>query len=206
MLQTYVAATLLAGWLIASFALARCAESRASGVRPSYSWAAIVAAVFVGVAAIVLRAPPAGAVACGIACIGLVAAADSDSRTGYLFDAVTLPAAILTTFAAVAADSTCEAARGVVLLVGTFGSVVLLSNGRLMGLGDVKAMFALGAAFGPLESLVAIFAACISGILAALLAGRLQRGTRLHFGPHLAAGSVFALTTGDYIVRHWMSF
>jgi prepilin signal peptidase PulO-like enzyme (type II secretory pathway) len=70
-----------------------------------------------------------------------------------------------------------------------------------MGLGDVKAMFAIGAAFGPLESLIAIFGACVSGILAAMLAHRLRPGEAVRFGPHLAAGSALALSFGDPILR-----
>jgi prepilin signal peptidase PulO-like enzyme (type II secretory pathway) len=199
-----IAAASLALWALASFSLARSAETRAARKRPPLSWPAIAAASFVGVAALASRATPANAAACGLACIGLVVAADSDARTGYLFDAVTLPAALLVTAAVIAAGSTLEAACGVALIVGAFGAIVLFSNGRLMGLGDVKAMFALGAAFGPLESLVAIFAACISGIVAASLAGNLRPGARLSFGPHLAAGSAFALVAGDGIVHHWM--
>jgi len=87
------------------------------------------------------------------------------------------------------------------LLVGGFGSLVLVSRGRWMGLGDVKAMFAVGAAFGPLESLVVIFCAAVSALAAAALAGRLRRGTELRFGPHLAAGTVFTLVAGDSIAR-----
>jgi prepilin signal peptidase PulO-like enzyme (type II secretory pathway) len=70
-----------------------------------------------------------------------------------------------------------------------------------MGLGDVKAMFAIGAAFGPLESLIAIFGACASGILAAAVTRRLRPGESVRFGPHLAAGSALALSLGDPIVR-----
>ena len=80
-------------------------------------------------------------------------------------------------------------------------SLVLVSRGRWMGLGDVKAMFAVGAAFGPLESLVVIFCAAVSALAAAALAGRLRRGTELRFGPHLAAGTVFTLVAGDSIAR-----
>ena len=97
-----------------------------------------------------------------------------------------------------------RAAGGVALLVGTFGALVLLSRGRLMGLGDVKAMYALGAAFGPLESTLAICAACLSAIVTLALDGSLRRGRELPFGPHLAAGSVVALLVGDPIVHNLM--
>jgi leader peptidase (prepilin peptidase)/N-methyltransferase len=199
-----IAAVALAAWAVASLALARAAETRLAGVPPPLTPFAVAATAGVAGAALALRSSPAAAAACGLACIGLIAAADADSRTGYLFDAVTFPAALVVTGAVIAAGSTADAVGGVVLLVGCFGAVVVLSKGRLMGMGDVKAMFALGAAFGPLESLIAIGAACVSGIVAASLAGRLRRGAHLHFGPHLAAGAAFALAAGDRIVHQWM--
>lgn len=194
----------LAVWSIASLALARNAEARATGRIPPLPWRAPAALALAALCALLGRATPGAAITCGFACIALVAAADSDARTGYLFDAVTFPAAVLTTFAAIVTGTTFEAACGVVLLVGGFGAVVVFSKGRLMGMGDVKAMFALGAAFGPLESLIAIFAACLCGIAVLSLAGSMRRGARLYFGPHIAAGSLFALIAGDPIVHRLM--
>jgi len=199
-----LAAAALAVWSTASLALARTAESRAAGKTPPLPWRTPAALALATWCALACRATPSAAVTCGLACIALVAAADSDARTGYLFDAVTFPAAILTTLAAIVSGTTFDAACGVLLLAGSFGALVVLSRGRLMGLGDVKAMYVLGAAFGPLESLVAIFAACISGIAALSLSGSLRSGARLHFGPHLAAGSLFALVAGDSIVHRLM--
>jgi prepilin signal peptidase PulO-like enzyme (type II secretory pathway) len=197
-------AVALAVWSTASLALARAAESRAMGTTPPLSWNVPAALALATLGAIWSRATPGAAVTCGLACIALVAAADSDARTGYLFDTVTFPAAVLTTLAAIVTGGTFDAASGVVLLVGGFGAIVFFSKGRLMGLGDVKAMFALGAAFGPLESLIAIFAACLSGIAAVSFSGNMRKGARIHFGPHLAAGSVFALVAGDPIVHRLM--
>ena len=179
--------------------MVRRAERNIGGAVPP-PWRTIAIAVGVGALALVLR-PVAQAAMCAVACTTLVIAAGADHRTGYIFDAITLPATLIVLALAIAMQTTTEAAWGVTLLVGSFGCVVLFSRGRMLGLGDVKAMYALGAAFGPLESLIAIFAAALSGIVAATIAGRLRRRAELHFGPHLALGSAFALVAGTPLAR-----
>lgn len=161
--------------------------------------------ITIAIAAVELHPAPQAAI-CGAACIALVVASGADARTGLLFDAITLPAAVLVATLALVFGSGSDAAWGVATVVGTFGCVVLVSRGRAMGLGDVKAMYAVGAAFGPLETLVVIFAACVSGIVAAKLRGNLVRGGHVRFGPHLACGSAFALVVGDPIVHRVLGF
>ncbi len=173
-----------------------------SNVRP-LPWRTVACALLVTPLALAVRPLPEAAL-CAVVCIALVAASGPDYRTGYLFDSVTLPTALLVTALAVATHATHAATWGVALLVVPFGALVLVTRGRMLGLGDVKAMYAVGAAFGPLESLVAIFAACMSGIVTVALAGRLRRGAELHFGPHLAAGSAFALVAGTSIAHRLM--
>ncbi|MGP6159195.1 MAG: prepilin peptidase [Vulcanimicrobiaceae bacterium] len=190
-------------WGVLAFALATRVETRYAGARPPFSWSAGLAALAVAGWAASLH-PFGEVLAAGAVCIALIAAAPADGRTGYLFDALTLPACLAVLGLAIAFGLEARAAAGVLLLVGAFGTVVVCSRGRLMGLGDVKAMYAIGAAFGPLESLVAVFAACVSGILAVAIRGRLRRGQELHFGPHLAAGAVFALVAGEPIVHGLM--
>lgn len=198
------AALALVIWTIAGFGLARNAERRLLRQVPPPSWRAVAFALAAAASAVIFRSTLGAAVACGATCIALIIAGEVDARTGYLFDAITLPTALLVTAIAIAGGTTLDAAYGVCILVGSFGMLVLCSRGRLMGLGDVKAMFAIGAAFGPLESVVAIFAACVSGILWAAFAGRLRRGAGLSFGPHLAAGCAFALVGGDFVVHRMM--
>jgi prepilin signal peptidase PulO-like enzyme (type II secretory pathway) len=203
--QTLAVGALLALWVPIALALTAFAERRIvppSAPPPSF-WKPSAACALLIVVALAARSGPS-ALACGIACLSLAVAAFADARTGFLFDAITLPAAVLTALAVVACGDPGEAARGVVVLVGGFGGVVALSRGRLLGLGDVKALYAVGAAFGPWEGIVAIFGACISGIAAVALAGRLRRGTALPFGPHLAVGSGFALALGDPIVHRFL--
>jgi prepilin signal peptidase PulO-like enzyme (type II secretory pathway) len=159
-----------------------------------------------GVAAIAACAPlvsptAADAAARGVACIGLCSAAGADARTGYLFDAVTFPAAVLTAAIAICCGHAGSAAAGVLLLVGTFGATVALSRGTLMGLGDVKAMYALGAAFGPLDGALAVVAASACGLLLAFSPSRARRPAQIPFGGPLAAGAALALICGDALAR-----
>jgi prepilin signal peptidase PulO-like enzyme (type II secretory pathway) len=141
--------------------------------------------------------------ASAVACIAVTIAAFGDARTGYMFDAITFPAACLTAIVALASGDASTAAGGVASLVGTFGTLHVLSRGGAIGLGDVKAMYAIGAGFGPLAGLVAIFAASMSGIAAAIAStvrtGR--RPTEIRFGPHLAFGTSFALVAARAIVH-----
>jgi prepilin signal peptidase PulO-like enzyme (type II secretory pathway) len=195
-----VAACLLA-WTALGFMLAHAAERRSSSSAQPWPWRTGACALLLTPLALALRPLPEAAV-CAVACIALVAASGPDYRTGYLFDGITFPTALLVTALAVATHATNAATWGVALLVVPFGALVFFTRGRMLGLGDVKAMYAVGAAFGPLESLVAIFAACVSGIVTVALAGRLKRGAELRFGPHLAAGSAFALVAGTPIARY----
>ncbi len=198
-----LAFSVLFAWGILAFASAAWVETRCTGARPPLPWKGIVTALAVAGFAAAVR-PFAEALAGGAVCIALLAAAPADGRTGYLFDALTLPACVAGLGLAIGFGLEARAAAGVTLLVGAFGGIVFFSRGRLMGLGDVKAMYAIGAAFGPLESLVAVFAACVSGIVTLAFRGRLRRGNELSFGPHLAAGAVVALVAGEPIVHQMM--
>jgi len=195
-----VAASLVL-WAGLVFALARAAERRATGSTRAPSVATVALVLVIAGLAGALRATPAAAFACGVTCVSLVVAAEADARIGLLFDAVTLPTAILTSFVCLAAGDATAAVWGVALLVGPFWSLVFVTHGRAIGMGDVKAMFAIGAAFGPLESWIAIFGACVSGIVGVSLAGRLRSRESVRFGPHLAVGCALALAFGDPIVH-----
>lgn len=190
----------LLGWLAFVMLRARSVERAMTSTAIPPPWPTLGCALaLVGLA--LVKRPLPEAVVGGCACVALIAASGPDVRTGYLFDAITLPAAVVVGILAIAIGASASAAGGVALLVGAFGSIVLVSRGRLMGLGDVKAMYAIGAAFGPLESLVAIFAACVSGTVVALLSARFARGSEIRFAPHLAVGSAVALVAGDSIVH-----
>ncbi|MBC5800203.1 MAG: prepilin peptidase [Candidatus Eremiobacteraeota bacterium] len=193
----------LCAWVAIAFAATQHAEAKLPGCTAALSRPAVVVAVLLALLALLSR-PPAGAAVCGVACVALVAAAASDARTGYLFDAITFPTALLVASLALWTGAAHSAAAGVALMVGCFGGIVVVSRGRWMGLGDVKALYAVGAAFGPLESLLAIFAASLCAIVTSAVAGRLRRGHEIRFGPHLAAGAALVLVAGEPIVHGWM--
>jgi prepilin signal peptidase PulO-like enzyme (type II secretory pathway) len=183
-------------WGMFAVARARAVERRAA-----IPWCELAGCGVLAAAAPLLAAGTEDAAARGIACIALLSAAGADARTGHLFDAVTFPAALLTATVAILGGEGARAAGGVLLLVGIFGSLVVLSRGRLMGLGDVKAMYALGAAFGPVEGALAVAAASACGVAVAYARGTRGRGTEIPFGPHLAAGAAFALVFGDPLAQ-----
>jgi prepilin signal peptidase PulO-like enzyme (type II secretory pathway) len=186
----------LALWGAYAIVRVRAAEGRSAVPWPELCGVAVIAAC-----APLLGPSPADAAARGVACIGLWSAAGADARTGYLFDAATLPAAILTAAIAIGAGHAAQAAHGVLLLVGTFGATFVLSRGRLIGLGDVKAMYALGAAFGPAGGALAVAAAALCGLAVAFAPGRAGKPAQIPFGPHLATGGAIALLFADALVR-----
>jgi prepilin signal peptidase PulO-like enzyme (type II secretory pathway) len=195
----------LSTWAALLSASAKIAESRISSADPkSLSVQLSACAPIVAIGSFEARDPYA--IAAALACIALVVGAFADARTGYLFDGITFPAAIVTATIAVATGYASQAIAGVALLVGVFGAVAAFSRGRAIGLGDVKAMYAIGAAFGPAKAIFIVFVASLSGLAAAALSHRIARVTHpirreIPFGPHLAIGSSLALIAGDHVVH-----
>ena len=192
---TLISFGLLSVWGVIAVRLARRAERRITALAPPAPWASAVAVASIAFAASGLSSY-ADAAACGIACIALAAVAGPDVRTGYIFDAVTLPAAVLLIAIALGRNATAAALLGAGALVIPFGAIVVFSGGRLMGLGDVKAMFVLGAAFGPRNALLAVVVACASATVVHLACAAMRRnpGRReIPFGPYLAFGAAAVL-------------
>jgi len=154
--------------------------------------AVLVAGAIAGAAA---WSAQAGSVAPAAACIALLAAGAVDARTGYLVDAVTLPSAIVVLALAIAGGTTSDALAAVLGELVIFGGIYLVSGGRALGLGDVKALYSLAAAFGPFGTALALLSATLSGLALALARGGLQRDRAVRFGPHLAAGAALAFFT-----------
>ncbi|MBD5655814.1 MAG: prepilin peptidase [Candidatus Eremiobacteraeota bacterium] len=183
-------------WGFIAIALSRRAETSATDAVLPLPWASATCVLGLAAISVIFRSPLAAAT-CGAACIGLAAAAAADLRTGYLFDALTMPAAALVTALAIGGGATDRACAGVLMVIGPFGALVVYSRGRWMGLGDVKAMYALAVAFGPIESFLAIFVACVCAIASVIVAGRFAARCEIRFGPYLAVGAAFALVAGD---------
>jgi len=202
-MNVLVIALALSSWAALLIAAATRAEDRISSSDSRSNWLPIVACgAIVAIGSSHGRDPSAFAAA--LACMAVVVGAFADARTGYLFDAITIPAAVVTVTAAIATGLGAEAMWGVMLLVGIFGAIAVFSSGRAIGLGDVKAMYAIGAGFGPAKAILILFSASVSGLVVTMLAKCIARrasvSREIRFGPHLAIGCSLALIAGDRIV------
>lgn len=93
------------------------------------------------------------------------------------------------------------AGGGVLLLI------AVLSRGG-MGMGDVKLFALFGWVIGFPNVLLALFAACLLGLLYGMIvraSGRHGRGQPIPFGPFLAAGTLIAYGYGSYIISGYLS-
>lgn len=90
---------------------------------------------------------------------------------------------------------------GVILTAGLFYMLYSLSKGTWIGFGDVKLAIALGLFVGgPVNALLLIFVASLSGSLAAvplLLQGKPIGKTRIPFGPFLLFATVLVMLFGN---------
>jgi leader peptidase (prepilin peptidase)/N-methyltransferase len=197
-LPAFVSLALLAFWSTTVFAVAEIVERRRYGTARAPSAAAFVAVAVV--AGEVAAYPTSLAVAAVV--VATIAAAEVDARRGYLFDAITLPMCAIALANALRPEWTDTACAGAILFGGTFAVIHYVSRGRAIGLGDVKVLFALGAAFGPGVALLCILVASISGSAVALVA-RLRDGRAkpIAFGPYLAFGAFVGFVAGPTFVR-----
>lgn len=74
-----------------------------------------------------------------------------------------------------------------------------------LGLGDVKLMGAAGLYLGWERTLLAIFLACVVGLVLALPVQRLKGSREIPFGPWLALGSLLALFVGDRLLGWYIA-
>lgn len=139
------------------------------------------------------------AAALDIALSAAVISAATDAETGYIFDAVTVPAGIivisLSTFSHAFAGSILGAAAS----GGCLAFLYVVTYARGIGLGDVKLACCTGAALGVTASLEALGIAFVTGgLYAALLLFFLRagRGTAIRFGPYIAAGALATVILG----------
>ncbi len=91
---------------------------------------------------------------------------------------------------------------GILLLLAWLSPYLFGKEG--MGLGDVKLMAGIGMAVGLAGSLVTLFIASFSGLLAGLFlrwTNQLREGGHLPFGPFLSLGAVIAYLWGDPLVQ-----
>jgi prepilin signal peptidase PulO-like enzyme (type II secretory pathway) len=133
---------------------------------------------------------PREALARGAVLVALTVGAIADARTGYVFDSVTLPAAVVAIVFAMGATGDGRPSIGALAIV---APLALLAASSWLGWGDVKAAFSLSLAFGPFESCLALFVACVSGLAFAQTPLGRACLPRMPFVPHLAVGALTAL-------------
>jgi len=159
----------------------------------------LVPALAVGGMAVLLR-DPRTAFFEGTTAIMLVTAGAVDSRTGYLFDTLTLPCGAICGAATLVARSAPTALATLFEVVGPLALLASLSRGAWLGWGDVKACISLALAFGPHEAPPALFLASISGLVSAY-SGKRERSRAIPFGPHLARGATLTLVLAPLAYR-----
>ncbi|MEO7904728.1 MAG: A24 family peptidase [Candidatus Saccharimonadales bacterium] len=100
--------------------------------------------------------------------------------------------------------SVISLAIGIVILSGIYLLLWLVSKGQWIGFGDVKLGLALALLLGNWElAFLTLFAANLIGcliIIPGMVAGKIQRTTRVPFGPLLIVGCVVALLLGTPII------
>lgn len=115
----------------------------------------------------------------------------TDAGTGYVFDAVTLPALGILVVLSALGDTLPAAAFGAAACGSALLVLYAITGGRGLGLGDVKLACIIGAALGVSGGLISIGVAFVMGgvYAGALLATRrARRGDEVRFAPFLAGG------------------
>lgn len=78
-----------------------------------------------------------------------------------------------------------------------------------MGGGDVKLIFVTGMYIGWAENLLALFFACMIGIIVGIIqikkSGNKEESVYFPFGPAIAAGTVISMLIGEQIIRAYLS-
>jgi leader peptidase (prepilin peptidase)/N-methyltransferase len=88
---------------------------------------------------------------------------------------------------------------------GFFLFLVLISQGKWMGLGDVKLAFLMGLVLGWPNILVALFLAFISGAIIGLGLIATKKKTmksQIPFGPFLVGATILVLLYGNYLTTY----
>lgn len=97
---------------------------------------------------------------------------------------------------------------GVAVLAGTYGLLYAISKGRWVGFGDVKLSIFIGAVLGWEGALLTLGLANVVGclvVLPGLAVGKLNRTSRVPFGPFLIIGFVIAGLFGDALISWYRS-
>jgi prepilin signal peptidase PulO-like enzyme (type II secretory pathway) len=87
--------------------------------------------------------------------------------------------------------------------------IVLISQGKWMGIGDIKLAFLMGLILGFPNILVALFLAFFIGAIIGIgliLAGKKTLKSEVPFGPFLVTGTFISLFLGQNIINYYLNF
>lgn len=98
------------------------------------------------------------------------------------------------------------AAAGLFSLLAVRQLSLLLLKQEGLGLGDVKLMGAVGLYLGWERTLLAIFLACVAGLVLAIPVQKLKGSREIPFGPWLALGSLLGLFIGERLVSWYIGW
>ena len=167
---------------------------------------ASVFALVIGVALAVLASPREGGgvafLACDLAVAAVAVSALTDAQTGYIFDAVTLPALIAAVGIAMLNGTLVGTAAGMCAGAGALFALYVATFGKGLGLGDVKLAACIGSALGPKEGLTVLAIAFVLGgaFAAYLLVTRRGRfGDVIGFAPYMGAATGLVLLYRSFV-------
>ena len=187
-----VAATIF--WAIAADAAGR--RHLAIGTLPPAL--PLLVAVAAGAACLIGAQPAAIAALAGIAVAGWV-----DARTGSIFDPLTIGLLIAAFALAIVQGTVSDSLIGSACVGTALLFLHAVTDGRGIGMGDVKLGFALGMALGTAAGFSAIGSAFVLGALYGtwlLARNRARAETPIRFAPFIAAGT-FATILAPIAVR-----
>ena len=143
--------------------------------------------------------------------IVLIFLASFDAQYGEVPDEVSLPAFFLAFLGSFFAFTLTPLASLVGMFVGGgfFGAIVIASNGKWMGGGDIRIGLLLGALLGWQGFAVALFIASVSGSvfgIIQILSKKWQLKSPLPFAPFLAMGGIAVMLFGKEIWDWYLGF
>jgi prepilin signal peptidase PulO-like enzyme (type II secretory pathway) len=138
--------------------------------------------------------------------IGAIICAIVDTRTGFIFNVLSLSMAIVAGVVAISVGRLAGGVLAAALVGGGLGALYLVSGRRGIGLGDVKLGAAIALGDDVPTALISIGSAFIVGAAYAgilLGRGRATRTDTIRFGPFLASGAAVGLTASAMGWRWW---
>lgn len=102
-----------------------------------------------------------------------------------------------------------EIGLGCMSVAGIYGALYAVSKGEWIGFGDVKLGLFIGSVLGWQRGLIAVLLANIMAflvVLPGLATGKINKRSRIPFGPFLIVATYIALLFGEQLVRWWVDF